>query len=129
MAQFSVCGLAYNDEPSMRTRLESVAGCGEELVVVDFPVPIEWVLYCCGIRNLDGYGIRSVLQSATIRWKPFGDGVIFTPDVPTYVRVCVKLVHIGIVLTGLPWGRFGFVSNWMLTQRPGEGGRTPAGLV
>lgn len=66
MAQYSVCGLAYNDEPSMRARLESVAGCGEELVVVDFPVTIEWIsLYCCGIRNLDGYGVRSVLQLAT----------------------------------------------------------------
>jgi len=65
MAKYSVCDLAYNDEPSMRTRLESVAGCGEELVVVDFPVPIERVLYRCGIRNLDGYCIRSVLQSAT----------------------------------------------------------------
>ena len=49
MAKYSICGLPYNDEPSMRTRLESVAGCGEELVVVDIPVPIEWVLYCCGI--------------------------------------------------------------------------------
>lgn len=44
MAQYSVYGLAYNDEPSMRARLESVAGCGEELVVVDFPVTIEGVL-------------------------------------------------------------------------------------
>jgi len=41
MTKYSVYGLAYNDEPSMRTRLESVAGSGEELDVVDFPVPIE----------------------------------------------------------------------------------------
>lgn len=27
----------------MRARLESVAGWGEELVVVDFPVPIEGI--------------------------------------------------------------------------------------
>ena len=64
-----------------------------------------------------------------VRWKPFGDGVIFTPDMPTCVRGCVKLVPIGIVLTGLRWGRFGFVSNSLLTQRSGEGGRTPAGLI
>jgi hypothetical protein len=69
MAKYSICGLPYNDEPIMRTRLASVAGCGEELVVVDIPVPIEGVLYCCGIRSLDGYGIRSVPQSATSKVK------------------------------------------------------------
>jgi len=66
MAQFSVCGLAYNDEPHMRACLESVAGWRVELVVVDFHgtdrlgrhiLPRHW--------SLDGYGIRYVLQSAT----------------------------------------------------------------
>ena len=66
MAQYSVCGLAYNDEPSMRALLESVAGCGEELVVVDFHGTDRTGRHILPRhRSLDGYGIRSVLQSAT----------------------------------------------------------------
>ena len=66
MVKYSVCVIPHNDEPGMRARLESVAGWGEELVVVDFPVPIEGIgVYRCGIRTFDGYGLRSVLQSAT----------------------------------------------------------------
>ena len=57
--------LAYNDEPSLRACFEPVPGWGVELVMVDFPVPTEWVdFYRCGIRNLDGHGVRSALQSA-----------------------------------------------------------------
>ena len=66
MVKYSVCVIPHNDEPGMRSRLESVAGWGEESVVVDFPVPIGGIgVYRCGIRTLDGYGVRSVLQSAT----------------------------------------------------------------
>ena len=66
MAKYSVCDLAYNDEPHMRTRLESVAGCGEELVVVDFHGTDRTGRHILPRhRSLDGYGIRSVLQSAT----------------------------------------------------------------
>jgi hypothetical protein len=36
MAKYSICGHPDNDEPSMRTCLESVAGWGVELGVVDF---------------------------------------------------------------------------------------------
>jgi hypothetical protein len=65
MAKYSVCDLAYNDEPSMRTCLESAAGCGEELVVVDFHGTDRLGRYILPRhRSLDGYGIRSVLQSA-----------------------------------------------------------------
>jgi len=64
MAKYSICGHPYNDEPSMRTCLESVAGCGEELVVVDIPVPIERVLYCCGI------GVSTVTVFDPFRNRP-----------------------------------------------------------
>ena len=35
MSKFSVYVIAYNDEPNMRACLESVAGWGDELIVVD----------------------------------------------------------------------------------------------
>ena len=35
MSKLSVYVIAYNDEPNMRACLESVAGCGDELIVVD----------------------------------------------------------------------------------------------
>ena len=35
MSKLSVYVIAYNDEPNMRACLESVAGWGDELVVVD----------------------------------------------------------------------------------------------
>jgi hypothetical protein len=66
MAKYPVCDLAYNDEPHMRACLESVAGWGVELVVVDFHGTERLGRHVLPRhRSLDGYGIRSVLQSAT----------------------------------------------------------------
>jgi glycosyltransferase involved in cell wall biosynthesis len=66
MAKYSVCDLAYNDEPHMRACLESVADWGVELVVVDFHGTDRLGRHILPRRrSLDGYGIRSALQSAT----------------------------------------------------------------
>jgi glycosyltransferase involved in cell wall biosynthesis len=35
MSKLSIYVIAYNDEPNMRACLESVAGWGDELIVVD----------------------------------------------------------------------------------------------
>jgi hypothetical protein len=70
MSKLSVYVIAYNNEPNMRACLESVAGRREESIVVDFPVSIGGIgVYRCGIRALDGYGVRSVLQLATSKME------------------------------------------------------------
>lgn len=86
MVKYSVCVIPHNDEPSMRARRESMAGWGEELVVADFSAPIEGIgVYRCGIKTPDGYGVRSVLQSATSKVEAVRGGVILTSD----ARTCV----------------------------------------
>jgi hypothetical protein len=103
MAKYSVCDLAYNDEPHMRACLDSVAAVARSWLWSISTVPIDWVgTYCRGIGVSTVTVFDPFCNRPLVRWQPFGDGVIFTPDVPTYVRGCVKLVSIGIVLTGLP---------------------------
>ena len=122
--------LAYNDEPSLRGRFESVPGWGWSWLwsISRYrPNGSAYIAAASGISTVTVFD--PCCSQPLVRWKPFGEGVILTPDVATYVRVCVKLVLIAIVLTGLPWGRFGFVSNRVLTQRPGQGGRTSVGLA